>query len=223
MPGILRTLTWPALYAALTPLWQVYRSTVSRVDKRRLLYLIGVGVLAVTVTAWDHLPQPIGRGGPALGTVLTIVYLYFLQQTLFLDRLLDINELLGKVVVLSAFVLLLFPAIIMIGLLPPDEFERNLVMATAVSPSTAEQVIEAMNAAIFEPIHQFVMSGGKKPDALAAAGIELEKDEPAEQPAAQPQAADVGRVGAEQAARELVLPRAHEAEQADDLAGVQVE
>jgi two-component system sensor histidine kinase HydH len=107
VPGILRTLTWPALYAALTPLWQVYRSTVSRVDKRRLLYLIGVGVLAVTVTAWDHLPQPIGRGGPALGTVLTIVYLYFLQQTLFLDRLLDINELLGKVVVLSAFVLLL--------------------------------------------------------------------------------------------------------------------
>lgn len=77
----------------------------------------------------------------------------------------------------------------MIGLLPPDEFERNLVMATAVSPSTAEQVIEAMNAAIFEPIHQFVMSGGKKPDALAAAGIELEKEEPAEQPTVLPQAA----------------------------------
>ena len=69
--------------------------------------LVGVGALSITFTAWDLLPQPFGRGSPALGSVLTVVYLYFLQQTLFVDRLLDINELLGKVVVLSAFVLLL--------------------------------------------------------------------------------------------------------------------
>jgi signal transduction histidine kinase len=107
IPTLLKVLTLLGLYGALTPLWQVYRSTVSRLDKRRLLYLVGVGALSITFTAWDLLPQPFGRGSPALGTVLTVVYLYFLQQTLFVDRLLDINELLGKVVVLSAFVLLL--------------------------------------------------------------------------------------------------------------------
>lgn len=107
IPMLLKVLTLLGLYGALTPLWQVYRSTVSRIDKRRLLYLVGVGALSITFTAWDLLPQPFGRGSPALGTVLTVVYLYFLQQTLFVDRLLDINELLGKVVVLSAFVLLL--------------------------------------------------------------------------------------------------------------------
>ena len=107
IPTLLKVLTLLGLYGALTPLWQVYRSTVSRLDKRRLLYLLGVGALSITFTAWDLLPQPFGRGSPALGTVLTVVYLYFLQQTLFVDRLLDINELLGKVVVLSAFVLLL--------------------------------------------------------------------------------------------------------------------
>lgn len=107
IPMLLKSLTLLGLYGALTPLWQVYRSTVSRVDKRRLLYLVGVGALSITFTAWDLMPQPFGRGSPALGSVLTVVYLYFLQQTLFVDRLLDINELLGKVVVLSAFVLLL--------------------------------------------------------------------------------------------------------------------
>jgi signal transduction histidine kinase len=107
IPLFLKAATLLGLYGALTPLWQVYRSTVSRIDKRRLLYLLGVGAVSITFTAWDQLPPPVGRGAPALGTILTVVYLYFLQQTLFLDRLLDINELLGKVVVLSAFVLLL--------------------------------------------------------------------------------------------------------------------
>ena len=107
IPTLVRVMTLIGLYAALAPLWRTYRSTVSRVDKRRLLYLIGVGALTTTAAALDYLPSPYGRGGPALGSVLTIVYLYFLQQTLFMDRLLDINELLGKVVVLSAFVLLL--------------------------------------------------------------------------------------------------------------------
>lgn len=65
----------------------------------------------------------------------------------------------------------------MIGLLPPDEFEKNLILATAVSPSVSEQIIIAMNQAIFEPIHQFVMANGKPKDPLAAAGIELQKEE----------------------------------------------
>ena len=52
IPSLLKVLVVPSLYLALTPLWQVYRQTVSRVDKRRLLYLIGVGLLAITVTVW---------------------------------------------------------------------------------------------------------------------------------------------------------------------------
>ena len=107
IPGAIKVATLLGLYGALMPIWRAYLRTLSRVDKRRLLYLLAVGVLTITVAAVDYLPSPSGRGGPALGSLLTIVYLYFLQQTLFLDRLLDINELLGKVVVLSAFVLLL--------------------------------------------------------------------------------------------------------------------
>src|SRR5947208_2061054 len=54
--------------------------------------------------------QPIAKvtmaASRALSDWLTI-YMYFLSQTLFRYRLLDLNELLGKMVVLSTFVLIL--------------------------------------------------------------------------------------------------------------------
>lgn len=132
LPTLVRALVLLGCYGALTPLWQVHQSTVSRVDKRRLLYLIFVGVLTITVTAWDHLPVPLGRGQPALGTALTVVYLYFLQQTLFLDRLLDINELLGKVVVLSAFVLILSAIHMLLTLIGVEQRQVVTVVAFVI-------------------------------------------------------------------------------------------
>jgi signal transduction histidine kinase len=132
IPTLVRFLLLLGLYAALSPLWQVHQATVSRVDKRRLLYLIFVGLLTITVTAWDHLPVPLGRGGPALGTSLTVVYLYFLQQTLFLDRLLDINELLGKVVVLSAFVLILSAIHMLLTLIGVEQRQVVTVVAFVI-------------------------------------------------------------------------------------------
>lgn len=132
IPTLSRAMILLGLFGALSPLWQVYQSTVSRVDKRRLSYLIFVGVLTITVSAWDHLPVPLGRGGPALGTALTVVYLYFLQQTLFLDRLLDINELLGKVVVLSAFVLILSAIHMLLTLIGVEQRQVVTVVAFVI-------------------------------------------------------------------------------------------
>ncbi|MFO0622737.1 MAG: ATP-binding protein [Polyangia bacterium] len=144
IPPLLKVLVVPSLYLALTPLWQVYRQTVSRVDKRRILYLIGVGLLAITVTVWEHLPTPIGRGGAALGTVLSIVYLYFLHQTLFLERLLDINELLGRVVVLSAFVLLL------------SAVHMLLTSILHVEPNQVVTVVVFVMLILYEPLRRFL-------------------------------------------------------------------
>lgn len=62
----------------------------------------------------------------------------------------------------------------MTGLAAPADFEKNLIAATAASPALIEKMIEEMNHEIFEPIHDFVMSGGKAPDPLAKHGIELQ-------------------------------------------------
>ena len=143
VPTIVQAATLVGLYAALEPLWRTYRSTVSRVDKRRLLYLLGIGALTISTAALDFLPSPYGRGGPALGSVLTIVYLYFLQQTLFMDRLLDINELLGKVVVLSAFVLLLSAV-------------HTLLTLIGVAQQQVVTVVVVIILLLYEPLRTFL-------------------------------------------------------------------
>ena len=83
-----------------------YRATTKRVERTRVGYLALGGFVATTLTLTDVLPR-FGVAWPAIGNVLGILYLYFLSQTLFRYRLLDLNELVGKMAVLGTLVVLL--------------------------------------------------------------------------------------------------------------------
>ena len=84
-----------------------YRATDKRVERTRVGYLALGGFVATTLTLTDVLPR-FGVAWPAVGNVLGILYLYFLSQTLFRYRLIDLNELLGKMAVLGTLVVLLW-------------------------------------------------------------------------------------------------------------------
>jgi two-component system sensor histidine kinase HydH len=90
------------LYLSVFYLYKRYRATPSRVEKKRLLYLLVGGFATVTATLAESLPH-----GPNFGNVFIIVYLYFLSQNLVRYRLLDLNELLGRMVVLGTLVFIL--------------------------------------------------------------------------------------------------------------------
>ncbi|HVZ85878.1 MAG TPA: ATP-binding protein [Polyangia bacterium] len=90
------------LYLSVFYLYRRYRATPSRVEKKRLLYLLVGGFLTVTASLAEALPH-----GPNFGNVFIIVYLYFLSQNLVRYRLLDLNELLGRMVVLGTLVFIL--------------------------------------------------------------------------------------------------------------------
>jgi signal transduction histidine kinase len=95
-------------FGLYSSVWLVYRKwmrTSSGVERLRLLYLLVGGFASVTLSAADFLTLA-GVPWPALGNVLTVIYMYFLSQTLFRYRLLDLNELLGKMVVLATMVLI---------------------------------------------------------------------------------------------------------------------
>lgn len=77
-----------------------------RSEAMRLTFLYYGGAATVTLAATDFLPE-VGLPFPAIGNVLTVIYMYFFSQTLFHYRLLDVKELLGKMVTLSALVLIL--------------------------------------------------------------------------------------------------------------------
>jgi two-component system, NtrC family, sensor histidine kinase HydH len=94
------------LYRCVWDLWKQYRATAKRVERTRIGYLALGGFVATTLTMTDVLPR-FGIAWPAIGNVLGILYLYFLSQTLFRNRLLDLNELVGKMAVLGSLVVLL--------------------------------------------------------------------------------------------------------------------
>jgi signal transduction histidine kinase len=94
------------LYRCVLDLWMQYRATTKRVERTRVGYLALGALIATTLTLTDVLPR-FGVAWPAIGNVLSILYLYFLSQTLFRYRLLDLNELVGKMAVLGTLVVLL--------------------------------------------------------------------------------------------------------------------
>jgi two-component system, NtrC family, sensor histidine kinase HydH len=94
------------LYRCVWDLYAQYRATAKRVERTRIGYLALGGFVATTLTLTDVLPQ-FGIAWPAVGNVLGILYLYFLSQTLFRNRLIDVNELVGKMAVLGTLVVIL--------------------------------------------------------------------------------------------------------------------
>ena len=91
------------LYSSVYYLYRRYRATPSRVEKIRLLYLVVGGVATVTFALVDLM---LSAWGPSFANIFITIYLFFLSQTLVRYRLLDLNELLGRMMVLATLVLI---------------------------------------------------------------------------------------------------------------------
>jgi two-component system sensor histidine kinase HydH len=99
------------LIAAVSALYTGGRSTSSRMERRRALYLVGVGVAATLFTTADLVPFTVNRivpgEFPSLGTILVLVVLYMFSEVVERRRLIDLYELAGRFVVLTALALVL--------------------------------------------------------------------------------------------------------------------
>ncbi|MES1204909.1 MAG: ATP-binding protein [Pseudomonadota bacterium] len=119
------------LYLSVFYLYRRYRATPSKVEKMRLLYLVVGGVTTVTASLVETLPISLSTGN-----VLVIVYLYFLSQNLIRYRLLDLNELLGRMLVLGTLVFILTLIYgVLVRWVGPDEsglFFFNTLLASTV-------------------------------------------------------------------------------------------
>ncbi len=120
------------LYLSVYYLYRRYRATPSRVEKIRLLYLVVGGVATVTAALLDVAPS-----GSSFGNIFIIIYLYFLSQTLVRYRLLDLNELLGRMVVLATLVLIVTLIYgVLVKWVGPDQhglfFFNALIASTAI-------------------------------------------------------------------------------------------
>ncbi|MEO6950174.1 MAG: ATP-binding protein [Polyangia bacterium] len=97
------------LFASALLARNAYRRTLGRTEKARLSYLYVGALISIALSAYDSAAPLVSSHVhlPTTGYVFTVTYMYFLSQALFRYRLLDLNELLGRMSVLAAFVFLL--------------------------------------------------------------------------------------------------------------------
>jgi two-component system sensor histidine kinase HydH len=120
------------LYSSVYYLYRRYRATPSRVEKIRLLYLVVGGVATITFALLDLIFK---SWGPSFANIFITIYLFFLSQTLVRYRLLDLNELLGRMMVLATLVLIVTLVYgVLVKWVPHDQHELfffNTLIASA--------------------------------------------------------------------------------------------
>jgi signal transduction histidine kinase len=155
------------LYLSVLYLYARYRATPSRVEKTRLLYLVIGGIATATASLLEALPH-----GPNFGNVFIIVYLYFLSQNLVRYRLLDLNELLGRMLVLGTlvFILALIYGVLTRWVGPDDQglFFFNTLLASASIVILIEPLRVRIEAAISRWMFQEKFELGRRIEMLRA-------------------------------------------------------
>lgn len=144
------TYVFAGLYRCVYDMYVQYRATAKRVERIRIRYLMIGAFVAITLAVTDVLPR-FGIAWPTIGNVLTILYLYFLSQTLFRYRLIDINELVGKMAVLGTLVVLLW-AVYGLLLTWVGGGQEGLFLLTALVASFVILIL-------FEPVRNRIESG----------------------------------------------------------------
>ncbi len=99
--GIVYAYVVGLLAAALLQLWRRGQRSPSRAVRDRLRFLAAVGALAMTFTLADFLSY-LGVYLPPIGAVLATVFLFVLAESLARQRLADLYELSGRLLVSTA-------------------------------------------------------------------------------------------------------------------------
>jgi two-component system sensor histidine kinase HydH len=161
------TYVFAGLYLSIFYLYRRYRATPSRVEKTRLLYLLVGGFATVTSALLTYIPH-----APSFGSVFIIVYLYFLSQNLVRYRLLDLNELLGRMVVLGTLVFILTLIYgVLVNWVEPEEhglFFFNSLLASATIVILIEPLRGRVEAAINRWMFQEKYELGRRIETLRA-------------------------------------------------------
>jgi hypothetical protein len=96
------------LLIVLSAVWGRMRGAPTRAERARLLYLFTGAAIAIALSLLDLLPRfQLPYPAEGAGSIAITAFMFFLSQTLQRHRLLDLHELLGKFVVVTALGLVL--------------------------------------------------------------------------------------------------------------------
>jgi two-component system, NtrC family, sensor histidine kinase HydH len=143
------------LFGSMLIVYRKYRRTLARSEKQSLMYLCLGGSAAITLAGAEYLPH-VGGAASAFGNIVTIIYMYFISQTLFRYRLLDVNEVLGRMVVLSTLVLILSSIYGLLVAWVPQAYWGVIFFNTLVASFVILILFEPLRAVIEGPIQRWM-------------------------------------------------------------------
>ena len=129
--GGLLTYVTVFLSLALGYLYKLGFETESRVEGARLRYIALVGGLGGLFTLIEYLPY-VGLDIPPVGTILILVFLYALSQSITHDRLIDLYELAGRLGVLTALAFVLAFILWLMRLVSGEQLFLHVVVSAFV-------------------------------------------------------------------------------------------
>lgn len=139
-----------SMFAALAMLYAHGRAASSRFEGAKLKYLALVGGLAAVFTLVDYLPL-VGLDIPPVGTVLILIFLYVLSQSILRYRLLDLYELAGRLAVLTALSFSLASVLWLLAYFAGGRFFLHAVVAAGV----VLLLLDPLSTKVEEKISQF--------------------------------------------------------------------
>ncbi len=130
----------------------------SRFEGARLRFLGFVGTFATVFTLAEYLPY-LGFNVPPVGTVLMLVFLFVLSQSMLKDRLLDLYDLAGRLLVLTALSFSLAGILWVLVFADPGNFYLHSVVAAIVLllifDPVRHEVEQRIAQLVFRERHEF--------------------------------------------------------------------
>ena len=119
------------LTLALRYLYKLGSETTSRLEGARLRYIALVGGLGGLFTLIEYLPY-VGLDIPPVGTILILVFLYALSQSITHYRLIDLYELAGRLGVLTTLAFMLALILWLMRLVSGEQLFLHVVVSAFV-------------------------------------------------------------------------------------------
>ncbi|MBK6513829.1 MAG: two-component system sensor protein [Polyangiaceae bacterium] len=127
-------------------------NSTSRATQRRVRFLVVIGAFAGLATIADFLWY-LGLRTPPVGAVLSIVFVFALSQALESERLLDLSEMLGRLMVAAAVAFLI--AFIFYVLLTVVGTFNTMYLNAVLAATVVLVVYEPLVARVEEQIRRF--------------------------------------------------------------------
>ncbi len=134
-------------------IYQRFRRVESQVERTRLEYLLLGGAVAVLALVLGHVTG-LGPEARSIGRLLGVVFVYFLTQMVSYDRLMDLQEVLARLTILSILTLMIALLYVALTFWVPADNKGLIFFNTIMASAIVIILLDPIRSMVQERIHR---------------------------------------------------------------------